>query len=267
MKKPSRRREDRPQTSAEPTPGGRSISADGDILGIASTGDNAVIVQYRAEQMTVLPAEAFALVADLAVPPGLANLPDRSAPFVGRSAGLARLDAAQAGPGGVTVQVVHGLGGIGKSSLAAHWAAAHADDYVLTWWIISDTPASIDAGLAGLAMALQPALSGALREDVLSERALQWLAAHTGWLLILDNVTAPADIAPLLARAGAGRYLITSRRATGWHNVAATVRLDVLDHGEAVDLLTQILTHDEPLDAQGAGELCAELGCLPLAIE
>ena len=34
-----------------------------------------------------------------------------------------------AGPGGVVVQAVHGLGGVGKSTLAAQWAAAHAADY------------------------------------------------------------------------------------------------------------------------------------------
>jgi hypothetical protein len=139
--------------------------------------------------------------------------------FVGRAGELARLDAALAGPGGVMVQAVHGLGGIGKSTLAAHWAAVHASDHTLTWWITAATPADIDAGLAALAVALQPAMSGVLPLEALREGAVQWLAAHQGWLLILDNVTDPADVAPLLARAPGGRYLITSRRATGWQRV------------------------------------------------
>jgi hypothetical protein len=33
---------------------------------------------------------------------------------------------------------------------------------------------------------------------------VHWLASHSGWLVILDNVTDPADVAPLLARAPAG---------------------------------------------------------------
>jgi tetratricopeptide (TPR) repeat protein len=267
MKRPGRRHRDQPQSPAAPGPGGRSVAADGDISGIASVGDDAVNVQYRVERMTVLPPEAFGPWAELAVPPGLGNLPARPGLFVGRAGELARLDAALAGPGGVVVQAVHGLGGIGKSTLAAHWAVAHASDYTLTWWITAATPADIDAGLAALAVALQPALSGVLPLEALREGAVQWLAAHSGWLLILDNVTDPADVAPLLARAPAGRYLISSRRATGWHGTAAPVRLDVLDPAEAMDLLTAILTQDQARDLGGAEEVCAELGFLPLAVE
>jgi len=80
-------------------------------------------------------------------------------------------------------------------------------------------------------------------------------------------VADPADAAPLLARAVGGRYLITSRRATGWHNTAVLIRLDVLDQAEAMDLLNWILTQGGPRDLDGAEELCAELGYLPLAIE
>ena len=267
MKRPARRHRDQPQSPAAPGRGGRSVAAARDISGIASTGDDAVNVQYRAERMTALPAEAFRPWAELAVPAGLSNLPARPGLFVGRAGELARLDAALAGPGGVVVQAVHGLGGIGKSTLAAHWAAAHAGDYTLTWWITAAIPADIDAGLAALAVALQPALSGVLPLEALREGAVRWLTARSGWLLILDNVADPADVAPLLARAPAGRYLITSRRATGWHGTAAPVRLDVLDPAEARALLAAILTPGRAREADGAAELCAELGFLPLAIE
>ena len=260
-------RRDQPQSPVAPGPGGRSVSAGGDISGIASAGDHAINVQYRAEQMTVLSAEAFRPWAELAAPPGLSNLP-RPGLFVGRDRELARLDAVLAGPGGVVVQAVHGLGGVGKSTLAARWAADHAAEYLLSWWITAATPADIDAGLADLAVALQPALTGALPLEALREGAVQWLATHCGWLVILDNVTDPADIAPLLARARAGRYLMTSRRASGWHGTGVVpVRLDVLDPAEAQALLAAILAPDRPREADGAAGLCAELGFLPLAIE
>ena len=214
-----------------------------------------------------LPEQAFRPWAGLVAPAGLSNLP-RPGLFVGRMGELARLDAAMAGPGGAVVQAVHGLGGIGKSTLAARWAAAHAAEFSLIWWITAATAADIDAGLAALAVALQPALTGVLPLEALREGAVQWLAARSGWLVILDNVTDPADVAPLLARASAGRYLITSRRASGWHATGAVpVRLDVLEAAEAQALLAAILAQDRPGEADGAAELCAELGLLPLAIE
>ena len=95
---------------------------------------------------------------------------------------------------------------------------------------------------------------------------MQWLAAHHGWLVILDNVADPADVAPLLARTSAGRYLITSRRASGWHATGAVrVRLDVLDPAEAQAMLAAILAPGQPEEPDGAGELCAELGFLSLS--
>jgi hypothetical protein len=96
--------------------------------------------------------------------------------------------------------------------------------------------------------------------EALREGAVQWLAAHPGWLVILDNVTDPADVAPLLARTPAGRYLITSRRASGWHGTGvAPVRLDVLDPAEAQALLAAILSPDQSGEADGAAELCPGL--------
>ncbi|MFI7101924.1 tetratricopeptide repeat protein [Streptomyces sp. NPDC050161] len=220
----------------------------------------------RAERATVLPAEASLPVAELAAPPGLINLPPSLGRFVGRTHALDQLDEALERPGGAVVQAVHGLGGIGKSTLAAHWAATRATGHYPIWWITADSPAALDQGLAALATALQPALSGALPLEALRERAVAWLAAHDGWLLILDNVNDPADIRPLLERTRGGRFLVTSRRTTGWHHLATPIPVDVLDQTDAVDLLARIL-HHTPADLDGADELCAELGRLPLAVE
>jgi len=52
------------------------------------------------------------------------------------------------------VQAVAGLGGIGKTTLAARYAATHRQDYSLIWWVTADSPAGIDTGLAALAAAL-----------------------------------------------------------------------------------------------------------------
>lgn len=201
--------------------------------------------------------------------PGPVNLPFRSpGSFVGRVDELALLDEVMRSGLSAVVHAVHGLGGIGKSTLVAHWAATRLADHTLTWWITADTPASIDDGLAGLAVALQPEAADQPLQ-VLTAQAVHWLSSNSGWLLILDNVNAPGDVEPLLARARGGRFLITSRLSVGWHQItSATVRLDVFRPDEAAALLARIVTAGRPdADLTWAAELCTELGHLPLAVE
>ncbi|MFE1547042.1 tetratricopeptide repeat protein [Streptomyces sp. NPDC058718] len=220
--------------------GDRAVAAGGDI-GWVHTGD----------RVTVLPAEALTVSTGR-----LVHLPERTQLFVGRARELALLDE------GSGIQVICGLGGIGKSTLAARWAADRTADHAVVWWITAETPAELDAGLADLARAMQPDVVGVLPEDALRERALQWLATHDDWLLVLDNVSAPADLRPLLARVGNGRIVVTSRRASGWQGIGRTVVLDVLGPEEAAELFTGVCDADD-----GLGELCAELGYLPIALK
>ncbi|MGA5063387.1 tetratricopeptide repeat protein [Streptomyces exfoliatus] len=226
--------------------GDRAVAAGGNI-GRVVTGDFSTQVEHG----VLLPA------APVPVPDtGLVHLPERTALFVGRQRELGLLDAGA--PSGV--QVLCGLGGIGKSTLAAHWAAGRITGHNPVWWITAETPAELDAGLAALARAMQPAYVGVLPDDALRERALQWLAAHDGWLLVLDNVSDPADLKPFLARATGGRILITSRRASGWQDLAETIAVPELGPEESAALFERVCPGD------GVPEVCAELGHLPLAL-
>ncbi|GHH23204.1 NB-ARC domain-containing protein [Streptomyces lanatus] len=238
--------------------GARAVAAAGGIRQ-ALTGDGAVA--HYVETSLTLPPEALELPPH--APPHLVNLPERTGLFIGREPELARLDVSFEGTGGVVVQAVHGLGGIGKSTLAAKWAAGRTGAYNPVWWITAETPDDLEAGLADLAVALQPALRDVLSQQARSERAVQWLAEHEGWLLVLDNVADPADVRQLLGRTTGGRFLITTRRASGWHGIAEPLSLDVLELPQAVELFERI--HGGTADA--VEELCGELGCLPLAVE
>ena len=275
------RRFRRPKGNPRPAPAPDETAAAGlvdvgrDNTGIIATGPAAVSVQYRAQHATVLPPEALLPPAHIDAPPNLTNLPPRTGMFVGRAGELARLAAAVTASAetvgmGVAVLAVHGLGGVGKSTLAAEYAVKYRRDFSVIWWVTADSPAGIDTGLAALAAALQPTVAALLPEEVLRERAMQWLASHDRWLIVLDNVTDPVHVQGLLARAPTGRFVITSRRATGWHHTATPVRLDVLTPSEASQLLAAILTHSRPSgpgQLDSADELCAELGHLPLAID
>src|ERR1039457_2084884 len=201
--------------------GYRSIAIGRDSIGIASTGDQTTNILTWADHATVLPPEAFRPISKVDAPRNLTNLPRRPGFFVGRVGELAMLDTAMTSSSSVgVVQAMHGLGGIGKSALAAQYAAIHRLDFNPIWWITADSPAGIDAGLAAFATALQPALINVLPAEALRELAMQWFAAHTGWLVVLDNVTDVAHIRELLTRVDTGRFVITSRRATGWQGIA-----------------------------------------------
>jgi tetratricopeptide (TPR) repeat protein len=240
---------------------------------------------------TVLPEAALRPLTEVAAPPHLVNLPRHTRTFVGRGGELAALEAALESGGEVVVTAVHGLGGVGKSTLAAHYALFQATGRSAgeaggglnpVWWITADSGSAVQAGLAGLAMALQPELAAVLALEVLAERATAWLAAHQGWLLVLDNVVDPADVASLLARTLAGQVLVTSRLGEGWHRLDAHVlRLGVLGEREAIELLARLAApglsrdavqaalerEDLPEGLDGAAELVREPGRLPLAIE
>ncbi|GAB3902117.1 tetratricopeptide repeat protein [Kibdelosporangium lantanae] len=194
--------------------------------------------------------------------------------FVGRGEELRRLDAALSGSSRVVMAAVHGLGGVGKTALAAHYTRTRADRYTLVWWITADTSASIDAGLADLATALGLVITDAA-QDTRTRTAITWLTTQGGWLLVLDNLTSPANAHPLLSRLNQhsssapdrGTVLVTTRRSTGWRGFT-TLPIDVLPPRDAEDLLTRTIYTDWPdADLTGTTELCAALGELPLAIE
>ncbi|MGW6392314.1 tetratricopeptide repeat protein [Streptomyces sp. NPDC055103] len=228
--------------------GERAVAAGGDI-GWVHTGD----------RVTALPPEAL---GPAVCPPGLVSVPRKAAHFVGRDEEGDLLDRE------AETVVICGLGGVGKSSLAARWALRQAAHRNPVWWITAESRADVDAGLAALAAAMQPALIDVLPQEALRERALQWLSAHDGWLLVLDNVTEPGDVAGLLARTGGrGRIVVTSRTTDAWYGIGRVLTLPVLPAADAVELFTRVATHAGPRDTTGAERLCQTLGQLPLAVE
>lgn len=68
--------------------------------------------------------------------------------IVGRQAELRALRAAFLS--GSKVQVLTGMGGVGKTSLARTYAQQHLDDYGLIWWVRAEDPAAIDAEFRSL---------------------------------------------------------------------------------------------------------------------
>ncbi|MCP2306523.1 NB-ARC domain-containing protein [Actinokineospora globicatena] len=234
----------------------------GDVVpGQKVTGANALVVGQ-----VVLPAPVVPAMESVSAPRSAGSVPAAGL-FVGRSTELARLDAVVGQSRRAVVVAVHGLGGVGKSTLAARFAEVRADQYSFVWWVVADSPTALDAGLAQVSAAVAPE-TWALPVEERVELGLRWLASHEDWLLVLDNLTGPADVASLLERVRSGTIVITSRRSGGWQGIAETVAVDVLPEDDAIELLTRIVQAEWPdADLTNAKALCAELGWLPIAVE
>ncbi|TQF01431.1 tetratricopeptide repeat protein [Kitasatospora acidiphila] len=259
-------------TFSQPDPGGepaihietrgeRSVAAYS-LSGTVFTGDIRAPVVLPEPSQVPSPAE-------------LHNLPRPvQASFMGRSRELRKLEeAVRAGHGPATqvvTQAVAGLGGIGKSMLALHYAHAHRREYSATWWVAAQSPDTITASLANLARRLLPRWdTSSFPDDDLATWALAWLQQHPGWLLVFDNATHPDHLAPYLAQATSGACLITSRLATGWRRVTPRplLRLDVLPIRPATRLLLHLAERGTaPEERSQARVLAKELGCFPLAL-
>ena len=188
------------------------------------------------------------------------NIPARNPGFTGRDDLLAEVREQLLAGDKAVVQALHGMGGVGKTQLAAEYAHRFAGTYDLAWWINAEQGGLIGDQVAALGLALgcvQPgAGTEAVRAAVLAE------LRHRGrWLLVFDNAEDPADVAPWLP-GGGGHVLITSRQR-GWDEVAAPVEVDVLARAESVAILQ---TRVSVLSGADADKLAAELGDLPLAI-
>ncbi len=229
--------------------------------GVISTGDRARITQLH------LPSEALTPPADVPAPAGLNNLPlPHSDVFVGRDTDMTRLRTAMTSGTGVITQVVRGLGGVGKTTLALHYAHQQRDTFDPVWWITAETLDSITADLADLALHLNPYLEATTPTTTQAAAwATTWLQTHTGWLLILDNSQDPQEIGKFIGPLPTGHHLITTRRATGWHHIAPPLELDTISPEAAVTLLERITGQTD--NAAVLRDLAAELGYLPLALE
>jgi tetratricopeptide (TPR) repeat protein len=195
-------------------------------------------------------------------------VPPRIARFTGRAEDLDRLAAIfnlkkSLDEPSLNRVAVHGLGGMGKTSLAIEYAHRFRHLYAGVCWCPSELRSGLLASLASLGAVLRVVEADQPDIEKAAKAALSALANEPApWLLIYDNVPSPDDIADFLP-ASSSHILVTSR-FSDWTEWAEELALDVLPLDEAVTLLQGRAGRS---DEEGARSLAEALGRLPLALD
>ena len=183
--------------------------------------------------------------------------------FTGREDLLAQLDTALSRrQAGVITQTITGLGGVGKTQLAAAYVDAHQDEFDIAAWVRADDGGTAD--LADLAVALALPVAGRTPPERASDTMVFLANTDRRWLLVLDNALGPQALTGLPA-SGRGRVLVTSRHRGGYDAFGAELAVGVFDASTARRYLLARSgrSHEETVDADA---VAAALGYLPLAL-
>ncbi len=239
-------------------------------------------VPYGVGDRTPLAAAAGPATDGSPAPSLPAGLPADLIDFAGRTAEIAELDtlmpgAAVSAAGGVRIVVMSGTGGVGKTTLAVHWAhkaASRFPDGQLYINLRGFDPAGRATTPAEAVRSFLDAL------DVPAQRVPRGLDAQTAlyrtllaerrMLVLLDNARDAEQVRPLLPGTPGCLVLVTSRnQLTGLIVDAGAVPLplDLLDADEARELLARRLGTDRiAAESAAVEEIIERCARLPLAL-
>ncbi|WBB93031.1 AfsR/SARP family transcriptional regulator [Verrucosispora sp. WMMC514] len=262
------------------------------MLALSAVGRQAdALGRYRegrrlyAEELGIEPGAALqdlhqrVLAGDLAVAgserratTAVRALPRAIDDFTGRAETVARL-IKEIEDGETRIQLIDGMAGSGKTTLAVHVATRVAERYPDAQLFIDlhghseRAPLSPSAALTTLLRQLGvPAERIPVDPD---DRLAIWRTelADRRALVLLDNAASAAQVAPLLPSGAGCLTLITSRRRLVGLDEGRPSSLPVLDIDEAIELLGRVAGDDRvAAEPAAAVEVVRRCGHLPLAI-
>jgi hypothetical protein len=189
------------------------------------------------------------------------GIPARNPGFTGRDGLLVSIRERLLAGDRAVVQALHGMGGVGKTQLAAEYAHRFASGYDVVWWISAEQAGLISDQITGLAAELGCAPPDADTKSA-SRAVMAELRARSRWLLVFDNAKQPVDLTSWLPGSSTGHVLITSR-LRDWTEIAGTIEIGVFARAESLAVLR---TRVGALTEHDANRLAEALGDLPLGV-
>jgi tetratricopeptide (TPR) repeat protein len=212
------------------------------------------------------------------------EIPRRNLNFTGRVAVLEALHAnlVQGSQSRPRVQVISGMGGIGKTEIATEYIHLHRDDYQIIWWIRAEHHDRVRDALIklGQRLELRLASTGSGRDRAIAA-VLETLeeGVRPSWLLIYDNAAQPLDLQRYLPSCPAGGHIIITSRVQNWpaYIDADGIEVAPFTEAESISFLrrrvpdlsadTGIGGDEDERRIGEAGRLAGALGHLPIAVE
>lgn len=142
-----------------------------------------------------------------------------------------------------------GLGGIGKTQVAIEYAYRYAQEYSAVFWLAAETTESLIMSVQEIADLLQLPEREAEEQAQLIAAVQRWLATHSGWLLIGDNMEDFSLLQMILPARRQGALLLTTRRQTSGPLVKS-LELSPMSHEEGITLLLRRAGQLQPSNAQ-----------------
>jgi tetratricopeptide (TPR) repeat protein len=192
------------------------------------------------------------------------NVPNPSRYFKGRDPDLDNLWQTFSSTNCTSqVQVITGMGGMGKTQLAIQYAHLHKQDYRLIRWLRAESPVTLAEDFATLAIGLNLPEKDADDQNIRINAVKRSLSLQNGWLLIFDNAQNLKDIEPYLLYQASGHILVTSQKQSEWRSRTVVFPLSKLSLNDAIAFL---LEQTGQKDTYAAHELAQKLDGLPLAL-
>lgn len=169
------------------------------------------------------------------------------------------------------VMSIHGLGGVGKSQIALHYANISMKIYDVIAWIPSETQVKMTQAWSMLAKKLGLPKGDDSEDDYqASLKVKDWLnESGRRFLLIFDNVEQIDILLQVWPSSEKGSILITTRSPSVASKRATKVmHLESFPMDKALEALNSLtgLDHKKYENSAAANDICQLLGGLPLAI-